>query len=91
VPQYAYAVSFLIIGIWWINHHARMGVIDLCGDEWDGGEERKGWRMNEASVRERLCGELIGGSSYELEPEIHCGRTTPIMRTRSLGYWDGED
>jgi uncharacterized membrane protein len=28
-PQYAaYAVSFLIIGIWWVNHHAYMAVID---------------------------------------------------------------
>ena len=28
-PQYAaYAVSFLIIGIWWVNHHAYMVVID---------------------------------------------------------------
>lgn len=28
-PQYAaYAVSFLIIGIWWVNHHAHMSVID---------------------------------------------------------------
>lgn len=28
-PQYAaYAVSFLIIGIWWVNHHAFMAVID---------------------------------------------------------------
>ncbi len=27
-PQYAaYAVSFLIIGIWWVNHHACMAVI----------------------------------------------------------------
>src|SRR5262245_43763104 len=28
-PQYAaYAVSFLIIGIWWVNHHHHMAVID---------------------------------------------------------------
>ena len=28
-PQYAaYAVSFLIIGIWWVNHHSHMAVID---------------------------------------------------------------
>jgi uncharacterized membrane protein len=28
-PQYAaYAVSFLMIGIWWVNHHAFMAVID---------------------------------------------------------------
>ncbi len=28
-PQYAaYGVSFLIIGIWWVNHHAFMTVID---------------------------------------------------------------
>src|SRR5262245_36947566 len=28
-PQYAaYAVSFLVIGVWWVNHHACMVVID---------------------------------------------------------------
>jgi TMEM175 potassium channel family protein len=28
-PQYAaYAVSFLMIGIWWVNHHSYMAVID---------------------------------------------------------------
>jgi uncharacterized membrane protein len=28
-PQYAsYAVSFLLIGIWWVNHHACIAVID---------------------------------------------------------------
>jgi uncharacterized membrane protein len=28
-PQYAaYAVSFVMIGIWWVNHHAYMAVID---------------------------------------------------------------
>ena len=28
-PQYAaYAVSFLMIGIWWVNHHHYMAVID---------------------------------------------------------------
>ena len=45
-----------------------MKIFNLHGDEWDGGEERKGWRMKEASVRERVGAELIGGSLYELEP-----------------------
>ena len=28
-PQYvAYAVSFLMIGVWWVNHHAFMAVVD---------------------------------------------------------------
>jgi uncharacterized membrane protein len=28
-PQYAaYGVSFLVIGIWWVNHHACMAVVD---------------------------------------------------------------
>src|SRR5262245_40852744 len=28
-PQYAaYAVSFLVIGVWWVNHHSCMLVID---------------------------------------------------------------
>jgi uncharacterized membrane protein len=27
-PQYAaYAVSFLIIGIWWVNHHAALVMV----------------------------------------------------------------
>lgn len=43
-------------------------VFSLEGDEWDGGEERPGWRMREAQVGERIDAELIGGSLYELEP-----------------------
>ena len=27
-PNAAYAVSCLIIGIWWVDHHAHMAVID---------------------------------------------------------------
>ena len=45
-----------------------MRIFNLHGDEWDGGQERKGWRMKEASVGERVGGELLGGSLYELEP-----------------------
>ncbi len=45
-----------------------MRIFNLNGDEWDGGGERKGWRMKEASVRKRIGAELIGGSLYELEP-----------------------
>jgi uncharacterized cupin superfamily protein len=43
-------------------------VFNLHGDEWDDGEEREGWRRKEASVRNRIGAELIGGSLYELEP-----------------------
>jgi uncharacterized cupin superfamily protein len=43
-------------------------VFNVYGDEWDGGEDREGWRMKEASARERIGAELIGGSLYELEP-----------------------
>ena len=45
-----------------------MKVFNLHADEWDGGEEREGWRMRKASVRKRIGAELLGGSLYELEP-----------------------
>lgn len=45
-----------------------MKVFNLHGDEWDERQERDGWRMREASVRERTGAELIGGTLYELEP-----------------------
>jgi uncharacterized cupin superfamily protein len=44
-------------------------IFNLQGDEWDDRSERAGWRSKEASVRERIGAELIGGSLYELEPE----------------------
>jgi uncharacterized cupin superfamily protein len=36
--------------------------------EWDGTEERPGWRSKDAWVGRRIGAELIGGSMYELEP-----------------------
>jgi uncharacterized cupin superfamily protein len=45
-----------------------MDVFNLNGDEWDGTEEREGWRSKAASIGARLNAELIGGGLYELEP-----------------------
>ena len=45
-----------------------MDVFNLNGDEWDGTEEREGWRSKAALVGARLDAELIGGGLYELEP-----------------------
>lgn len=45
-----------------------MKVFNLYGDEWEKRRDREGWRVNEASVRHRIGGELIGGSVYEAEP-----------------------
>jgi uncharacterized cupin superfamily protein len=36
--------------------------------EWDRTEERPGWVSRDAWVGQRIGGELIGGSMYELEP-----------------------
>jgi len=43
-------------------------VFNLRGDEWEKSRDREGWRVNEASVRHRVGGRLIGGSVYEAEP-----------------------
>ena len=44
-------------------------VFNLNGDgEWDRSEERPGWRSKDAWVGQRIGGELIGASMYELEP-----------------------
>jgi uncharacterized cupin superfamily protein len=43
-------------------------IFNLQGDEWDGREDRTGWRMQGASVGERIGAELIGGTMYELAP-----------------------
>jgi uncharacterized cupin superfamily protein len=40
----------------------------LHGDEWDRAEDRAGWRNKDAWVGERIGGELIGASMYELDP-----------------------
>ena len=45
-----------------------MDVFNLHGDEWDRTEERDGWRSKDAWIGQRLGGELLGGSLYELEP-----------------------
>jgi uncharacterized cupin superfamily protein len=43
-------------------------VFNLNGGEWDGAEDRPGWRSKDAWVGRRIGAELLGGSMYELEP-----------------------
>ncbi len=43
-------------------------VFNVHGDEWDRSEERPGWRSRGAWVGQRIGGELIGASLYELDP-----------------------
>ncbi|HSJ92549.1 MAG TPA: cupin domain-containing protein [Gaiellaceae bacterium] len=43
-------------------------VFNIHGDEWDRREERPGWRSRGAWVGQRIGGELIGASLYELDP-----------------------
>jgi uncharacterized cupin superfamily protein len=45
-----------------------MKAFNLYGDDWDGAQERPGWRSTNARVGVRLDAELLGGSLYELEP-----------------------
>ena len=44
-----------------------MRIFNLHGDDWDRTEDRQGWRSKDAWVGQRIGGELIGGSLYELE------------------------
>jgi len=41
-------------------------VVNLFGDEWDGGRDRPGWQWRRLSVGDRLNAELIGASLYDL-------------------------
>jgi len=45
-----------------------MDVFNLNGDDWDGVQEREGWRSKAVRLGDRLNAELIGGGFYELEP-----------------------
>lgn len=45
-----------------------MKVVNLLGDEWDGGRDRPGWQWRRLSVGDRLGAHLIGASLYELGP-----------------------
>jgi uncharacterized cupin superfamily protein len=45
-----------------------MKIFNLNANEWDRSEDRPGWKSRDVSVRERIGGELIGASMYELEP-----------------------
>jgi uncharacterized cupin superfamily protein len=45
-----------------------MRIFNLNADEWDGTEDRPGWRSKAARVGHHIGAELIGGGLYELEP-----------------------
>ena len=60
-----------------------MKIANLFTDEWDDEQEHEGFRIQEASIRERLGAELIGGSVYEVDPARSSGRTTSPTRTRN--------
>ena len=45
-----------------------MEIANLFGDEWDDVAEHEGFQAREASIRERIGAELIGGSVYEVDP-----------------------
>jgi uncharacterized cupin superfamily protein len=59
-------------------------VFNLHGDEWDGTEEREGWRSKGVSVGARVGGELIGGGLYELAPG---GRLWPYHTHHANEEW----
>jgi uncharacterized cupin superfamily protein len=44
-----------------------MELFNLNGNEWDGSENRPGWRSKAAVLGRRLGGELIGACLYEVE------------------------
>jgi uncharacterized cupin superfamily protein len=43
-------------------------VFNLYGDDWDGTEDRPGWRSKGVRVGARIGAERMGGGLYELEP-----------------------
>jgi len=43
-------------------------IFNLHGDDWDGTEDRPGWRSKGTRVGARVGAELMGGGLYELEP-----------------------
>jgi uncharacterized cupin superfamily protein len=43
-------------------------VVNLFGDDWEGGRDRPGWQWRHLPVAEKLGAEKIGASLYELLP-----------------------
>lgn len=43
-------------------------MVNLFGDDWDGGRDRPGWQWQRLAVGRRLGAKEIGGSVYELAP-----------------------
>lgn len=42
--------------------------VNVHGDEWDGANDRDGWRARRLSVGKRLEAERLGATMYEIEP-----------------------
>jgi len=43
-------------------------VFNLHGEDWDGAQDRPGWRSRHVRIGPRIGAELIGGGLFELEP-----------------------
>jgi uncharacterized cupin superfamily protein len=61
-----------------------MEVVNLFGDEWEGGRDRPGWQWRWLPVGRRLGSELIGASLYELAPHQ---KTFPYHFHYGLEEW----
>ena len=42
--------------------------VNVHADEWDGANDRDGWRSRHLSVGKRLGGEKLGATMYEIQP-----------------------
>ena len=51
-----------------------MEVVNLFGDEWDGGRDRPGWQWKWLPVGKRLGASRMGASLYEVAPGQRAGQ-----------------
>jgi uncharacterized cupin superfamily protein len=78
-----------------------VAVFNLFGDDWDGEQDRDGYRHRVVAIGRRLGGRLLGGSLYELPPgeatwpyhyEHGCEEWAIVISGRpTLRTPDGED
>jgi uncharacterized cupin superfamily protein len=45
-----------------------METVNIHGDEWDGSNDRDGWRARRLSIAKRLGAEKLGATMYEIAP-----------------------